>query len=101
MQDPVNLIEPSSGLMFWTLLLVGAAAVTGVYVLIRVVRGLRQHNASPVTHSPMAANVELLETEVAQLRSEVRNLEDAQDFTTNLLTQRPAANTPPLPRKLD
>lgn len=92
MQDPVSLLEPSAGLMAYTLLIVGVVVAIPVYFLVRFLRAHARRSARMSAAHPTLSNVDALEAEVAQLRTDVTNLELGQEFTTQLLTERSAAS---------
>ena len=90
MQDPVSMLEPQVGLMVWTLLPLGVVFATIIYFLLRLLRALERRPASMSAPHPTLATEDALAAEVAQLRTDVTNLAHVQEFTSELLTQRPA-----------
>ncbi|MES2521684.1 MAG: hypothetical protein V4617_03215 [Gemmatimonadota bacterium] len=101
MQTPVELLQPNAGLNFLTALLlmlgvVGGSVALLIYFVRRFLRAYEKR-ATPDALSPTLATVEALETDVAQLRSELAHLAEGQAFTAALLSQRPAPQTAAAP----
>ena len=89
MQAPVNLLAPDPGLFWVSLVVLGLMVAIPLYLLVRFLRAYERRSRSAREAPSQAAVIEALEDEVAALRTNVAQLTDAQDFTTNLLRARP------------
>lgn len=89
MQEPKNLLAPNAGLMTGTILVVLSVVVllaaVSLYFFVRGRRARDRHSSPVSAHSARLGSLAALESEVVQLRTDVAQLELAQDFTTQLL----------------
>lgn len=91
MQNPVNLLGPSDGFMLLNLLVgfIFIALIIGfpVYVIVRFLRAYeRRTRVRDVDHG-QEQQLEAMRETIERLEQEVQRLSEAQQFTTNLLTQ--------------
>ena len=89
MQDPVNMLAPSAGVIPVTLVVFGIIVAVPIYFIVRFLRAYERPSRADPSDQASAMKIAALQEELEVLRAEVVRLTDAQDFTTQLLHERP------------
>lgn len=89
MQDPVVVLAPDVGVVPITLVVFGFIFVVPIYFIVRFLRAYERRSRPAPSDQSQASTIATLQNEVDVLRAEVARLTDAQDFTTQLLHERP------------
>jgi cell division protein FtsB len=89
MQDPVNLLTPDLRIISITLFVLGLMVAIPIYFIVKFLRAYERRSKQIPSDQPEAATIAALQNEVEVLRAEVEQLTEAQDFTTQLLHERP------------
>lgn len=99
MQPEASLLAPTVGIMVVTLGFYGVMIGIPAYIAFRFLRAYEGRSKKPPEISDSAARIEALEAQVERLTTELEQLQEGQQFTNKLISERGTQSkfAPPTP----